>query len=89
MRCGDGYLGWPERAPFDAILVTAGASEIPPPLIDQLAPGGRLVIPVASKRGYQDLLVVTRDESGSISMRSALAVAFVPLIHDPTDEASP
>jgi protein-L-isoaspartate(D-aspartate) O-methyltransferase len=82
VRSGDGYLGWAERAPFDAILVTAGAQEIPPPLIEQLAANGRLIIPVASKRGFQNLLVVRKDECGDVSTRSLLSVAFVPLIHD-------
>ena len=82
VRIGDGYAGWPEEAPFDAIVVTAAAQRIPPPLVDQLAPGGRMVIPVASSRGWQDLLVVTKDDRGEIAHRSALPVAFVPLVHE-------
>lgn len=82
IRSGDGYAGWSERSPFDAIVVTAGANEVPPPLVEQLAPNGRLVIPVSTKRGYQDLLVLTKDGKGEASTRSVLPVAFVPLIHD-------
>jgi protein-L-isoaspartate(D-aspartate) O-methyltransferase len=88
VRIGDGYAGWPEEAPFDAVVVTAAAQRIPPPLVEQLAPGGRMVIPVASARGWQDLLLVTKDDRGEIAHRSALPVAFVPLVHetDASDE---
>lgn len=76
VRCGDGYRGWPEHAPFDAILVTAAPAHIPRPLEEQLAVGGRLVIPVG--REYQELLVITRTES-SWTRRSVFPVAFVPM----------
>lgn len=75
-RVGDGFDGWPEEAPFDGILVTAAPAEIPPPLMDQLAPGGRLVIPVG--RGSQDLMLVTRTADG-LERRSMLPVRFVPM----------
>jgi protein-L-isoaspartate(D-aspartate) O-methyltransferase len=78
-RWVDGYYGWPEHAPYDAIMVTAAAAEIPPPLIEQLKPGGRLVIPVGPPYGYQELIVVEKSGCGEVSERSVLGVAFVPL----------
>jgi protein-L-isoaspartate(D-aspartate) O-methyltransferase len=79
VREGDGYAGWPELAPFDGIIVTAAAPEIPPPLLDQLKPGGRLVIPVGAAHGEQDLLLVEMGEDGEVRERSVLPVRFVPL----------
>ncbi len=79
IKVGDGYYGWPEHAPFDGILVTAAAPDIPPPLIDQLKPGGRLVIPVGEPSGYQTLKVVHKDDEGATRIRDVLGVAFVPL----------
>jgi protein-L-isoaspartate(D-aspartate) O-methyltransferase len=79
VRAGDGYAGWPEHAPFDGIIVTAAAPELPPPLLAQLKPGGRLVIPVGEDGGYQELLTVEVDENGEISRQSVLPVRFVPL----------
>jgi protein-L-isoaspartate(D-aspartate) O-methyltransferase len=76
VRCGDGYRGWPEHAPFDAIIVTAAPDHVPQPLIDQLAPGGRLIIPVGEF--HQELLVVRRTEQGVIT-DTTLAVRFVPM----------
>ena len=78
-RAGDGYAGWPEHAPFDGIIVTAAAEELPPPLLKQLKPGGKLVIPVGEHNGYQELLLVEVDEQGEVSKRSVLPVRFVPL----------
>jgi len=78
-RQGDGYHGWPEHAPYDGILVTAAAPEIPLPLIEQLKPGARMVIPVGPAYGFQELVVVEKRASGEIEMRSLLGVAFVPL----------
>jgi protein-L-isoaspartate(D-aspartate) O-methyltransferase len=78
-RCGDGAAGWPERAPFDAIIVTAAAREIPPALVDQLKPGGRLVIPVGPDAMGQDLLLVEKDAVGRVHERRLFSVAFVPL----------
>lgn len=77
VRHGDGYRGWKEHAPFDGIIVAAAAGHVPQPLVDQLAPGGRLVIPVG--RFYQELLVVHKRADGSIERRSVLPVAFVPM----------
>ncbi len=82
IKVGDGYYGWPEHAPFDGILVTAAAPEIPPPLIDQLKPDGRLVIPVGEPFGYQMLKVVHKDDEGATRIRDVLGVAFVPLTGD-------
>ena len=75
----DGYHGWKEHAPFDAILVTAAAPHVPPPLVEQLAPGGRMVIPVGQPMAVQDLMLVTKDEDGTVRTRSLYAVRFVPL----------
>jgi len=80
VRQGDGYLGWPEHAPYDAILVTAAAEEIPLPLIAQLKEGGTLVIPVGPLSDIQSLMVV-RKEADRIVTESVLPVRFVPLIH--------
>jgi len=77
LRIGDGFRGWPEAAPFDAIIVTAAPEKIPQPLIDQLAVGGRLVIPVG-KQGDQDLRVVTRSKDGTTS-ETLFPVRFVPM----------
>jgi protein-L-isoaspartate(D-aspartate) O-methyltransferase len=79
LRIGNGREGWPEAAPFDGILVTAGAHSVPPRLVEQLAPGGRLVISVGAGRMGQDLRVVEKDADGGVSERSVLPVAFVPL----------
>ena len=79
LRTGDGALGWPERAPFDAIIVTAAAAEIPPALIEQLRPGGRMVIPVGPRWGDQELILLQKDAAGNVTQRCVLQVAFVPL----------
>jgi protein-L-isoaspartate(D-aspartate) O-methyltransferase len=79
VRIGDGYYGWEEQAPFDAIVVTAAASHIPPPLIKQLKNGGRMVIPVGSRFMVQQLLLVEKDEAGKVTTRQILPVRFVPL----------
>ena len=78
--CGDGTLGWPEHAPFDAIAVAAGGPEVPKALLEQLAPGGRLVIPVGGEETEQSLLRVTRERSGKLRRESLGEVRFVPLI---------
>lgn len=78
-RVGDGYYGWPETAPFDSIIVTAAASHIPPPLIKQLKPGGRMVIPVGSRFTVQSLVIVEKDIEGNLVTRQTLPVRFVPL----------
>jgi protein-L-isoaspartate(D-aspartate) O-methyltransferase len=78
-RVGDGYHGWPEQAPFDGIIVTAAAGSVPPALVTQLKPGGRLVIPVGQPHLAQTLQVMEKDEGGNVSSRDVLSVAFVPL----------
>ena len=79
VRSGDGYYGWAAHAPFDAIVVTAAASHIPPPLIQQLKPGGRMVIPVGSRFLVQQLVLVEKQMDGSLTTRQILPVMFVPL----------
>jgi len=81
-RIGDGYYGWKEQAPFDAIIVTAAASHIPHPLIKQLKPGGHMMIPVGSNFLTQQLLLITKEEDGHITTRQILPVRFVPLTGD-------
>jgi protein-L-isoaspartate(D-aspartate) O-methyltransferase len=78
-RIGDGYYGWEEHAPFDAIVVTAAASHVPPPLVAQLKPGGRMVIPVGSRFLTQQLVLIEKDPGGQIITRQILPVKFVPL----------
>lgn len=79
VRAGDGYRGWPKKAPFDGIIVTAAATHVPPPLTEQLRPGGRLVIPVGLPYMPQELLLIEKDASGQCHTRDVLGVAFVPL----------
>ena len=78
-RHGDGYFGWPEAEPFDGIVVTAASDHVPPPLIKQLAPGGRMVIPVGDRFTTQQLLLVHKGVSGQVTTRHVLPVIFVPL----------
>ena len=77
VRCADGYKGWPEEAPFDGIIVTAAPDHIPQPLIEQLKPGGRMIIPVGS--GYQELILITKSDDGKIKKQTLLPVRFVPM----------
>ena len=79
-RIGDGYYGWETAAPFDAIVVSAVASHIPPPLIKQLKPGGRMIIPVGAQFMTQYLVLVTKDIDNKIATRQVLPVRFVPFI---------
>jgi len=78
-KVGDGYHGWPDAAPFDAIMVTAAASHVPPPLLQQLKPGGRMVIPLGSRFAVQSLMLVEKNPDGTVSSRQILPVRFVPL----------
>jgi protein-L-isoaspartate(D-aspartate) O-methyltransferase len=82
VRIGDGYNGWIEHAPFDAIIVTAAPENVPQPLIEQLKPGGRLIIPVGPQARSQSLRVLVKDASGEITERDVLPVGFVPLTRD-------
>lgn len=81
-RAGDGYRGWPQAAPFDAILVTAAPDEMPQPLIDQLAPGGSLVAPIGPRSGIQNLLLMRKEADGRTVSRNLLPVRFVPLTRE-------
>lgn len=82
VRYGDGYHGWPERAPFNGIIVTATAEEAPPPLIAQLAVNSKLIIPIGRSGGPQQLVLLSKDEKGRITRNYVLDVAFVPLTGD-------
>lgn len=87
-RSGNGYQGWPEHAPYDGIIVTAAASHIPEALVEQLKPGGRLVIPVGQPFMSQELMLVNKNEKGEIDTQDILAVAFVPLLNEDVATAS-
>ncbi len=79
VRLGDGYYGWEEHAPFDTIVVTAAASHVPPPLVEQLKPGGRMVIPVGSRFLTQQLVLIEKQQDGQLITQQLLPVRFVPL----------
>lgn len=89
VRCEDGYYGWQDKAPFDAIIVTAAASHVPQSLIDQLKPGGRMIIPVGLQYMPQQLLLVTKDKTGETQTKFILDVAFVPLVTREVDTTTP
>lgn len=80
VRTGDGYGGWPEKAPFDAIVVTAAPDHVPPALLEQIRPGGRLVIPVGGVNDVQQLRVMEKDARGEVRTRDVAPVRFVPLV---------
>lgn len=82
LRIGNGYEGWPEAAPFDAIIVTAAPPQVPQALKDQLATGGRMVIPVGPEGGRQTLQVITKEADGSMHTRDVVPVGFVPMVKD-------
>jgi protein-L-isoaspartate(D-aspartate) O-methyltransferase len=82
VKQGDGYLGWPEHAPYDAIIVTAAVDHVPQPLVEQLGPGGRLVIPVEEGRARQSLLLMEKSADGSVTTRNVAPVLFVPLTRE-------
>jgi protein-L-isoaspartate(D-aspartate) O-methyltransferase len=87
VRVGDGYFGWKEKAPFDCIVVTAAANHIPPPLIEQLKPGGRMVIPVGNPFQTQQLVLVTKGSKGphDLQVQELMPVMFVPLVGGPSE----
>ncbi len=85
VRAGDGYLGWPEQSPFDGILVTAGAEHIPEPLVEQLKPGARMIIPVGDSFSVQILKVVEKLPGGEVEIRDIIPVRFVPLRRNEQD----
>jgi protein-L-isoaspartate(D-aspartate) O-methyltransferase len=82
VKQGDGYLGWPEHAPYDAIIVTAAADHVPPPLVVQLKRGGRLVIPVGEGQAQQSLLLVEKGADGNVTTQNVAPVLFVPLTRE-------
>jgi len=84
-RHGDGYHGWKEHAPYDAIIVTAAAGHVPPPLLAQLAPGGKMVIPVGGPFSVQELLLLEKDISGTVTTKALGAVRFVPFVRSETE----
>jgi protein-L-isoaspartate(D-aspartate) O-methyltransferase len=82
VKRGDGYVGWPQHGPYDAIVVTAAADHVPPPLVEQLKPGGRLVIPVGDGQTQQSLLLVEKSAAGSVTTHDVAPVMFVPLTRE-------
>jgi protein-L-isoaspartate(D-aspartate) O-methyltransferase len=87
-RVGDGYYGWPETAPFDVIMVTAAVASIPLPLIEQLSPGGRMILPMGKRRFTQDLMLLQKDRAGEIHSTRLLPVSFLPLVGEHHRSAS-
>ena len=83
VRLGDGYNGWPERAPFDGIIVTAATPQVPPALLAQLKPGARVVIPLGGQNDVQFLRVLVKQTDDSIATQTNLPVRFVPLTRNP------
>jgi protein-L-isoaspartate(D-aspartate) O-methyltransferase len=83
VKAGDGYKGWPQHAPFDGIIVTAAPMTVPPPLVEQLKPGGRLVLPLEERYGRQFLMVLEKGRDGKIARRKVIEVRFVPLTRAP------
>jgi protein-L-isoaspartate(D-aspartate) O-methyltransferase len=78
-RTGDGYFGWPEEAPFDAIIITAAPQKVPVALLEQLKPGGRMIVPVGPEYGVQNLLRLTKTEEGRVATDTLIPVVFVPM----------
>lgn len=87
-RAGDGYLGWPDAAPFDAIIVTAAIGHVPAPLVEQLRPGGRLVMPIGDPARAQALAVFVKTPEGTLERRDVLPVRFVPVTGPSVDDPS-
>jgi protein-L-isoaspartate(D-aspartate) O-methyltransferase len=79
VKAGDGYFGWKEKGPFDAIIGTAAAGQIPPPLLEQLQPGGRMILPVEDRLGFQYLVLITKDQKGNLHKENVMPVRFVPM----------
>jgi protein-L-isoaspartate(D-aspartate) O-methyltransferase len=90
VRAGDGYHGWPEKGPFSAIIGTAAAQRVPPALLDQLAPGGRMILPVGNAWGFQYLVLITKDLGGTLRRQQVMPVRFVPMtgrVQQPVNES--
>lgn len=79
VKAGDGFFGWPEKTPFDAIIGTAAAGRVPQPLIEQLKSGGRMILPVEGSLGFQYLVLITKDEKGNLQKKNVMPVQFVPM----------
>ncbi len=79
VKAGDGFFGWPDQAPFDAIIGTAAAERIPPPLLEQLKPNGRMILPEENEDGFQYLILITKDSGGALHKKTILPVRFVPM----------
>ena len=89
-KAGDAFFGWPEHAPFDAIIGTAAAGRIPEPLIEQLKPGGRMILPYGSPYGFQYLVLITKDKDGNLKSENVMPVRFVPMtgeVQKPEDKS--
>ena len=84
VRAGDGYFGWKEKAPYDAIIGTAAAGRVPPPLLEQLKPGGVMILPVEDRSGFQYLVLITKDQKGNTSRKKVMPVQFVPMTGEVT-----
>ena len=89
VKAADGYFGWAEKAPFDAIIITAAAGFVPPPLIEQLKPGGRMILPLGSPFGVQTLVLITKDDKGKVRSKSLMPVRFVPMLGRVTEAKRP
>ncbi len=89
VKAGDGYFGWPEEGPFDAIIGTAAAGAVPPPLLEQLKKGGRMILPMEDNDGLQRLILLTKDEQGQLHQKDVLPVRFVPMTGVSTTSAAP
>lgn len=85
VKAADGYFGWAENGPFDAIIVTCAAGFVPPPLIEQLKPDGRMILPLGSPFGAQTLVLITKDDKGQVHSRRLLPVRFVPMLGQVTE----
>ena len=79
VKADDGYYGWPQEAPFDAIIITAAAGLVPPPLIEQLKPGGIMILPLGSPYGFQSLVLIIKNKKGEIFSEQLFGVRFVPM----------
>lgn len=84
VKTGDGYFGWEENAPYDAIIGTAAAGRVPPPLLEQLKPGGRMILPYGSPHGFQYLVLITKDDKGNLHKKNVMPVRFVPMTGEVT-----
>jgi protein-L-isoaspartate(D-aspartate) O-methyltransferase len=85
-KIGDGYKGWAEYQPFDAVIVTCAPDAVPPALIEQLKPGGKMIIPVGARYSVQELVLLSKSQEGEVLKKSLIPVRFVPMLRDETDE---